>query len=293
MTRIDNATVDHASVLTAAILQHPNFDRATHHFCKNAIEWRREIGFINNLLSNYSRNIIVYYICALHFANDTGLPEGGATFSRLWEMVDIRKDCGSRALRTILGVLTLVGYLRKRRGELDLRTFAYEPTEKLLSHLRKHMANMMGCMDILLHTEKYSEQAKNDPTLLEHFVKTGGQAFLRGEINLFDAQPKLIKILHMAGGAQTIYAISRAEILKTKFPLPAEIAKNYKTTVRQVKSVVDYCMAEGLILRDENNNFISAEGAANLIKFSFARELAFNVKYGLGLENEIMEQVKG
>jgi len=52
-------------------------------------------------------------------------------------------------------------------------------------------------------------------------------------------------------------------------------------------------MAEGLILRDENNNFISAEGAANLIKFSFARELAFNVKYGLGLENEIMEQVKG
>jgi hypothetical protein len=292
MNRPNSNQFDVIGDLANALLTHPHFEKTVHYFCNNTIEWRREIGFINHLVTNYSRHLIVYYICSLHFANQTELPEGGATFSRVWEIVERRKDCGSRALRTILGVLTLVGYLRKVPGEIDKRTYAYEPTEKLLSHLSKHMIYMFRCFDILLNTDQYSKRMTEDPQYLADVMKYGGKAVFEHDIVLLESEHEFVKILHMPGGTQTLYSIARSQIMQVDFPKPAELSKKYKVSMRQARSVIDYSVANGIMELDADGNLSSALGATRLVRFALARELAIYAKFALGLEEILMAHIK-
>lgn len=284
-TRINK---DVLSELSEAMLRHPRFEEAALYYFDNVMEWRREIGFVNSMISSYARNLIIAYVCFLYFANETGVPEGGATFSRIWSIVERRKDCGSRALRTVLGVLTLVGYFRKRQGEIDKRAFAYEPTQKLLTHYGHHQVKTMHCFEIMMGPDFRSRQGANDPAKIETMMRSSGKAAIVYDIAFAEFDPLLLKIANMSGGLATLYSVARAHMNHVPLPQIADIARRYKISQSQARAVISFASENKLIGFDEAGNLLMAEPATHMIKKLLARELALYAKFTLGLEDYFM-----
>ena len=291
-TQSDRDRTDPVAKLCDALLSHPRFEAAALYYFDNVMEWRREIGYFNNFISSYSRNTIIAYVCFLHFANETGLPEGGATFSRIWKVVERRGDCGSRALRTILGLISFAGYFSKQQGAVDKRSFAYVPTQKLLTHYGHHLANTIHCFDILLDVDIYGKRAAADPGYVATMMRSSGAAAVKYDITFAEFDKHLLHIANMCGGFATLYSAARAEMRAEPMPQLTEIARRYKVSPSQARAVITYATRQGLMSFDEAGNLLSADKGTRLIKMLLARELALYAKFTLGLEEKLQEHLK-
>ena len=93
------------------MLRHPSFDDVTLLYLDRILAWRRQMGVFNRVATTAGLHAIGYVIF-LHFANTSGRPENGATYSRLLDICEARRNCGSRALRTTLVLAQVMGYLQ-------------------------------------------------------------------------------------------------------------------------------------------------------------------------------------
>lgn len=278
--------------LASAIALQPNFDTATLFYIDSVLQWRREIGFFNHVFSSYARNMVVAYICFLHFANPTGKPEDGATYSRVWEIVDRRKDCGSRALRTFLTLATLAGYFIRDQSKDDKRVFAYVPSPKLLAQSSHHFTYAISCFDILLGTDVHAKTAHANPRFHEDVMASSGAATLKYDIAFAEPIPHGLAILNQTGGLATMVSLARAQIANSAMPTAHSIAKSYKVSATQARNVMNYMRDHKLIMTHNEGGVLSAAPIAEIFRWFLSRELALYAKYTLGLEQHFMQSVK-
>jgi hypothetical protein len=274
--------------VTNAILAHPGFDSAALYYFENVMKWRREIGFADKFMSGYTRHLILYFVFYLHFTNETGLPENGASFGRIWDLVDQRKECGSRALRTILGISSLVGYLDKVPGQVDKRAVAYVPTEAVLASSKAHLENMMKCLDIILDSDIYAKEVKSDPDFIAKSMWSIGVPIKEHEIVFIEIDPLLAKVARTSGGMATLFAIAEAQLKKTPLAHPKKIAKTGRFSTSQIRVNIKHLTEIGAVNIDAKTNQISESHCTLFSKTLLARELALHVKFRLGIESKFL-----
>jgi hypothetical protein len=266
------------------ILNHPAFEQMALHYLNDMLAWRREMGVFNRVASSAGLYAIGY-VLFLHFANRSGPPEQGATYSRILAICEARGTCGPRALRTILTMAHFMGYLNSARSSRDKRIQIYTPTEKLISQSRKQNATTCSCLDRLVPNANFVEQERTDRDFASHLYATGGKAFLDHGIQITEYFPDLDAIIQMHAGCPTLFSIVNAHMRAIPFPSAKAIAKEFHVSSSQVRAILKTAADRDLIVLSERGHVVTAEKMAEQQKGMIARELALYAKYSFGLED--------
>jgi hypothetical protein len=274
------------------LLDHPRFDYAALYYFENVSKWKQEIGFFNKFISGNTRLLILYYICYLHFKNQSGLPENGATFAKVWDHVNSRKLMGSRALRTILGILVRAGYLRKAQGEFDQRIFALIPTESLLSSMQIHVANTVKCLDLIFEIEDWHQTSANDPEFLKKSIVQICDAVKKNKSIFSNVDPLLREIVMTKGGLETLFEISCSDLKNQRLPQPYTIAKLTMTSASQIHAILVRLTEAGALDLDLLTNENKQSKCTKLAKIFLARELALYLNYVSGVNDSLVATAK-
>jgi hypothetical protein len=285
MTEPQEQTFDPIHDLANKLCDHPRFNLAALYYFENIMKWRREIGFVDKFISGYARQMILYYVCFTHFRNQTGLPENGATYTRIWQLVEHRNECGSRALRTILGIATLTGYLKKVAGLIDKRVVSYVPTSALLESTNAHFSETLKCLDIIFEVDFYSKEVAKDPLFASKVIPLIGGPILLNKLKFIEINPLLAKVARSSGGLATLFNIAEAGLKNNPLPHPKKIAKTGKFSTSQIRVNIQYLRDMNSISLDHNNNVLVDSECIKFNKMVLARELALHIKYRLGVEN--------
>lgn len=272
----------------ANILRHPSFDAAALGYVANVIEWREELGLFNRMGTNLAFHII-NYTAYLHLANRAGTIEHGATFSNLLAICESRQQCGGRALRTVLAALRAMGQLHMKRLKNDGRVQVYIPSDKLLSEIKDIYGYSMMALDTLLPGSQNAQEIHTNKDFLPRIISKSGRAVIEDGIQITEYFPELHLIIQQAGGLPTSISLVDAQMRNMAFPSQRAIAKKFKISPSQVRTVINGIAKHGLITRAKDGQIINAHRLVDQHKGLIARELALHVKYALNLENHFVQ----
>ena len=277
-------TGDPLSATMQGMLRLPAFDAAARLYLEHILSWRRDLGVFNRVATTSGLHTIGYLIF-LHFSNTSGRPENGATYSRLLEICEARETCGSRALRTILVLAQVMGYLQSSRASTDRRIQIFTPTEKLITQSRQQFSIPFACLDMLVPGQGYAQAVKSDLAFLPKLYASAGKAFLDHDIDITGFFPELHELMQLQGGCPFILAISHAAAHGREIPTTAAIAKEFHISLTQVRTVLKAGASRGLITLSERGQVMDASPLVAQQKAMIARELSLYAKYSLGLED--------
>ncbi|MEO1206485.1 MAG: hypothetical protein AAFV45_09150 [Pseudomonadota bacterium] len=270
-----------------ALLRHPKFDAAALSYVENVIEWRKGLGRFNRVGTNLGFHIINYTMY-LDFAGRTGANDHGATYSALLEICENRGQCGSRALRTILALLSVLGHLQTDQSRSDKRIRAYVPSQRLVREATDIYSYAMGVIDELKPGTGYRRTIESDPQFLWHIISTSGRAIIEDDVRITEHFPQLHDIISRAGGLPTSISLAHAQMLNLPSPPSREIARSFSISVSQVRAVMNALDDAELIIRAPDGTIEDASRLVAEHKGLIARELALHVKYALGLEHHFL-----
>ncbi len=281
------AHIDPLDDVMESIRRHPNFDDAALRYIENVIAWRKSLGRFNRVGTNIGFHI-VNYAMYLHFAGRIGANEHGATFSAMLEICEQRKQCGGRALRTVLAVLGALGYLRSEYSPHDRRIRTYVPSDRLIQQAADIYGYAMGVIDELLPGSRYKETIETDPAFLWQIIAKSGRVIVEDGVQITEHFPELNAIISQAGGLPTTISLANAQLRGTPFPSQRELAKSFTVSTSQVRSIVNALPERGLITLAADGSIADAQPLIDQHKGLIARELALHVKYALGLEERFL-----
>jgi hypothetical protein len=264
---------------THALLAQPTFARAAQHYVEHVIAWRRELG-LYNLVGTEIGQHITYYLALLHFTQPPGLPEAGATFSNILQICERRGQCGSRALRTVLQVLKVMGLITARSAEGDARVQVYAPSERLIQALREHLKHTMICLDLIVGEERYAPLIEANSAFVGELLAKSGRPFIDLNLQIVEAVPDLEALIKLRGGCPTLFRLLKSHIDGVPPPSPQVIAREFKLSASQVRNVIKAAESAGLMAWRQDGS-LDARRLAERQRLMLARELAVHAKYGL------------
>lgn len=273
----------------SAILRHPGFNAAAIRYAESVIKWREDLGRFNRVGTNLGFHII-NYVMYLDFARRAGRNDHGATISAILDICTARQQCGSRALRTVLTVLTLLGHLRVESRLEDARVRTYVPSKRLTGEATDIYGYAMAVIDELVPGARYCEQLKMDPSFLWRIISLSGRAVIEDGIRITEHLPELDRLISQAGGLPTTISFAHAQMSDRPFPTQRDIAKRFSISPSQVRSVVNGAVEAGLMERSADGAVITASRLADFHKQLIARELALHAKFALFLEDHFLER---
>lgn len=267
-----------------AIHEHPRFDDAVAHYVENILVWRHQLGGFNKIISSYARINIIGYVMFLHFANETGNPDNGATFERLASLCLMREQCGPRVLRTVLVVANATGYLHTERGRFDRRLKLYQPTEKLMARIRQWCGHMLACFDFLVDGQGFARRPSDEPGFVGRMMSTSGRAVVERGLLIGEHFEDLYPILCLDGGFATMIAVVGARLRGQPAPSHQEIGKRFRFSASQARKILKLAEERDLVAFSDEGRVADASGLVELCRRYIARELSMYAKYSLGLE---------
>ncbi len=277
--------------LQGAIRRHHGFDLAAQRYVDDVIAWREALGSFNRVGTNLGFHI-VNYTMYLHFAGKTGGNEHGATYSALLEICERRNQCSGRALRTVLAVLGVLGHVHTERSPSDGRIRTYVPSDRLVKEATDIYGYAMAVLDDLVPESGFAEAIKSDPQFLWHIISKSGRAIIEDDVRITEYFPELDAIISRAGGLPTSISIAGAEMRDEPFPAFGDLAKKFKISASQVRTVVTALEESGLIVRGSDGAILSAEPLVEAHKGLIARELSLHANYALGLKEHFMQSAE-
>ncbi len=266
-----------------AILAHPRFTPAVLVYVDEITKWRRGLGRFAWAATSYVGTHIVGFVLLLHYANTTGEPEGGATFTRLLAQCQRRNLCGAGALRTVLTLATVAGYLKSSRGA-DKRVQIFAPTEKLLAKSCDLYRCPMAALDQLVDGAAYADQVRADAGFIPRMITSAGQQYIEHDILVADNFPHLLELMYMTGGCLVVLALVEAELRGHPCPSTRTVGQQCGVSASQVREILRRASAHGLVALSADGQVASAAALTSMYRQFVARELALYAKYTLGLE---------
>ena len=274
--------------LQVAIRRHPGFDSAALRYVDNVIRWREGLGSFNRVGTNLGFHVINYTMY-LHFTGKAGGNENGATYSALLEICERRAQCSGRALRTMLTVLGVLGHVHTERSPSDGRIRSYVPSDRLIKEAMEIYGYAMQVLDELVLGSNFADALEADPQFFWRIISKSGRAIIEDDVRITEHLPELDAIISRAGGLPTTISIAGAEMRGEPFPAAGDLAKKFKISASQVRTVVSALDQCGLISRGPDGTIISADRLIEAHKGLIARELALHANYSLGLRDHFMQ----
>jgi hypothetical protein len=275
---------DPLSAIMDGMLRHPAFDAAALEYIGHILTWRRKMGLFNRVATNAGMHIVAY-IFFLHYANTSGIPENGATYSRLLSLCEARGNCGSRALRTVLMLTQFMGYLVSSRATSDRRIQIFTPTYKLLAQAQQHHVHAFSCLDRLAPDTGIENMAQADPNFFPNLFATSGKACIDLNIQITEYFPDLDELIQLQGGFPVVASVVQAHMRGHESPSSQSIAKEFHVSSSQVRAVLKSAADRGLVTLSERGQVLDAAPLVAQHKAMIAREMALYAKYSLGLED--------
>ena len=231
---------------------------------------------------------IVYYVILLHYQHGDTNPERGATFSNILGICQARKQCGARAVRTVLALTQLSGHITVSRAAGDQRVTIYAPAPKLVKLVRQQFAHTLACLDIVMGEDVYAKMMRDDDSFLPYVMATAGRKYIDLNIGVTDALPALHNLLALKGACPTVAMLADAQLRGAAFPSPHAIARAFKISASQARNVFKAAQASALLSLNPNEGVTDARELARLFKTMVSRELALYAKYSLDLEASLL-----
>ena len=164
-------------------------------------------------------------------------PQGGATYSRLFEVCTQRKEASPRELKTLLGLLKLSLLVRVVRDEQDARIKYYVPTERLNTFVQSWLGCATAALDIL-EPEMDRSRFVDDPAFRARFQVSAGRAHLADPVPLADRVPEPLSSLRsMLGSYSVIAGIMEAELCGHPPPSATRLARRFGLSRSQVTNL--------------------------------------------------------
>jgi len=270
--------------VSTGIYTHRNFENAALTYIESLVKWRCDLGAFNKVISSYSRHLIVRYVLFLHFGNDSGNPDKGATIQRLLDLCLERDRCGSRVLRNVLSLAQMTGYLSIERGRFDQRLKVLEPTDKLLEQMRRYYAHTFRCFDVLLGDRAPRQISRDDPDMVERVCFAVGGPYIDQHLLIGEYFEDLHSLFGLDGGFATVFAVVDAQMRGQTPPSYKDIAQRFRLSASQARKILKSAEARGLMTFDDMGKVAGASGLVEACKRFIARELALYAKFALGLE---------
>jgi DNA-binding MarR family transcriptional regulator len=272
--------------LARNIHDHRNFDEAVLYYIDRKLLRRQQLGFHNQVISSLAASHILTYVLLLHFEGMADERNGGATLTHLLALCEDRRLCGARALRTVLTLGQMAGYVRRVRNRLDGRVYIYEPTEKLVREARHITVQTIGSLDCLVTGRNFEGMPDLDADFVPHLIKTSIRAYVDTGVLIAEYYPAIHDLLMQKGGTSGVAAIVQSHLRGMKPPSTHQIARQFSFSASQVRNIIERAGRHGLLAISANGQVLDAAPLAALYKRYFAREIALYAKYTLGLEDE-------
>ncbi len=233
--------------LKQKILAHDKFEDAFHTYLDRIIAWHAALGILNNVISNIGMHIFLF-IFYLHYTSDPSQPESKCSFTNLLALCEQRKICGSRMLRTILGVYLVTGLVRTRTEDTDRRVRLFEPSPRAVKDFRRYWSDTLASLDVMFETRAYSDYALNDPSSVEAVMNTMMRESITRNILLIEQFEDLHALFDLKCGCPVIFLIVKALLAGQELPPLREIAKTYRISLGQVRNIVEQAKARGVLV---------------------------------------------
>lgn len=267
--------------LAAAIRANPAFPGAARRSVSEFVEWRKQLGVNNRLISNVGRESIVEHLLMLHFSRREGDLESGATFERLAARCEAIERVGARAVRTALRLLQIGGFVAVTRDRQDRRLRVFQPTPALLAHAREYYAIVFGVIEELAPESRVRSRLIEEPDYLIEVLQRAGQAFYS---ETFAPRPQLLR---REGASAVVAFVVDCHWRRGRLPTPAQLARLFQISGSQVRVILKAAADSGLIVPGPRGRVLDASRLADEYLAHYSLYLAFFVRYGFELHDRL------
>lgn len=269
--------------IASEILRHPQFDAGLPRYVEDSIRFRRRLGLFNRVGTNIFLHV-AHYAIYLHFSNRLGLDNEGATFTRLADICKARRQCGARALRTILLIMQAMGYFVVERSAKDGRVQVYVPTEKMLVDVADQSVRPFSILDRIVPNANSEAEITSNRDFLAQVMVYSGRAVIEEGVQIIEPEEDLDAIFSQAGGIATSLMILQSILSGAPMPSQRTIARSFSLSESQVRNNMKALTSRNMIRTSETGELLDAGALVSAFKAVIAREVGLHAKYGLGLE---------
>jgi hypothetical protein len=257
----------------------PAFPEAVRRYSESLAELRQGPKLLNKLLSRDASWRVIGYLLFLNADREQFGPDGGATYSRLLELSTRRGEIGRRALKTILALLRLAGFIRTRASPSDRRIKFYQPTDRMFGFVRRWLAYPASTLDLLEPELDRVGKLRDDPLFIERFLISGGRHFT-STVPLTERMPEFRFFFEGPDGAFVVLIVLvLAQMQGAPAQSRAAIAKRFGLSKTQVTRVLSTGADQGFFTLDSDGIPALTRAAREGYDRWVALELAFYAEH--------------
>lgn len=238
-------TVGDLETKADVVMQREGFDRGVATYAAAMTRFRLEgPPSINKLLGQDVRFRTVTFTLYLHHDAELGRPEGGATYSRLLELISGTIGGSQRVVSTTLALMQAMDFVRVEPSIRDRRVKFYRPTDKMLAVVRAWLGSLFAALDHVEPEARRSEQLAQGDDIVQRFILGVGAAFRDGE-SLTGRIPEFSLFFDREGGWPLLAMAIRTAHEGRALPSRGEMAKLFGLSKTQIASVISDATAAG------------------------------------------------
>lgn len=239
------------------VMEAPGFDAAVATYAETMTRFRLHgPPMINKLLGQDVRFRCVTFTLFLHHDALEGRPDGGATYSRLLELISGTMGGSQRVVSTTLALMQAMDFVRVEPAPLDRRVKFYRPTETMYAVVRAWLANLFVSLDHIEPEAARVAQLEGGGDIVRRFILGVGREFRAGEI-LTGRMPEFALFFDREGGWPLLALAIRAGLGGPAIPSRGEMAKMFKLSKTQIASVVGDAIAAGFMVDQGRDGLVT------------------------------------
>lgn len=254
------------------------------------MEWRRDLGMINRLISNVSYEHVLENVMCFHFLNCPGMFPG-ASFERVLDLSQVRDGIGSRAVRSVLALAETAGWVLVKRGLIDKRQKLFEPTETLLNMMRDLCSLPLGILDDMNGNYIIHQKLYKDPDFIRFVFTRLGEVYVINpeydphlETNVYE------NLQRMDGGPSLIATSLVCSWMGRDLPTAQDLAKHYYVSASQIRFVMAYADSVGLIKTGYRGRLMGTDALEEAYVDALCHDLALFADRVLDLDVGVFER---
>jgi DNA-binding MarR family transcriptional regulator len=247
--QVDRSGVAHIIHEARELSVHPEFDTALIEYTSDLIQFRKSQRHLNKIIAQQHRFRIIGYLLHRHAVKWLSDQSGGVTYTELAQAC-ASYDSSPRHLKTMLGLMQVVGFVKVERDPDDNRRKFYVPTDRLMRFVRKRVMCAAISLDILHPRLRCSQILMEDKTAVVRLWATGGFEFALGPA-MNEALPVFFAFFRgRDGGAPLTFALMHAHFNGCECPSRSVIAAQFGLSKTQVTNLVHEGAELGLFTLD-------------------------------------------
>lgn len=228
---------------------HPEFDTALTEYTSDLIQFRKSQRHLNKVMAQNHRFRIIGHLLHRHGVKWLNDGQGGVTYTELSQACT-HYDSSPRHLKTMLGLMQMVGFVKATPDTKDHRRKLYVPTDRLLGFVRKRVMCGASSLDIIRPRLRYSQILRDDPSAIVRLWATGGLEFALGPA-MAQTMPVFFGFFRgREGGAPLCFAVMHAHISGYECPSRAKMASQFGLSKTQVTKLIHEGTVLGLLATD-------------------------------------------